>query len=122
MAKSFYLFVYGTLKKAHYNHELLLDAKYIAEVTSKHPYPMIQVDEPYPYLLDCEGVGYCIKGELYKIDASILAMLDILEGYPEHYTRREIEVKTIGIGMRAIAYFKSEVIEYEGLELLEEFV
>jgi len=122
MAKPLYLFVYGTLKRDYYNHNLLEDAKYIADVTTRYAYPMIQLDEPYPYLLDREGKGYKIKGELYKIDAATLSMLDILEGYPEHYKRREIEVNTIGISMRAISYFKSEVIDYEGLELLEEFV
>ena len=122
MAKPLYLFVYGTLKKGHYNHDLLQYAKYVADVTTKYSYPMIQLDEPYPYLLDCEGEGYQIKGELYKIDRATLAMLDILEGHPEHYRRREIEVKTIGITFTAISYFKSDAIVYEGLKLLEEFV
>ena len=122
MVKPLYLFAYGTLKRGHYNHDLLEDANYVADVITKFAYPMVQLDEPYPYLIDCEGEGYPIKGELYKIDAATLSMLDILEGHPEHYRRREIEVHTMGISIRALTYFKSAAIEYEGLELLEEFV
>lgn len=122
MAKSLYLFVYGTLKRGHYNHDLLQAANYVSDVRTKCSYPMLQLDEPYPYLLDREGEGCPIKGELYKIDAATLAMLDILEGHPEHYRRREIEVVTMGISMRATTYFKSEDIDYDDVELLEEFV
>ena len=122
MAKSLYLFVYGTLKQGHYNHNLLQAAKYIADVTTQYAYPMIQLDVPYPYLLDREGEGYPIKGELYKINAATLTMLDILEGCPDHYRRREIPVKTMGIGFVALTYFKSDAIDHDGFELLEEFL
>ncbi len=117
-----YLFAYGTLKRGHYNHELLRSARYVAEVTTKHPYPMVQFDEPFPYLLDREGEGRRVRGELYQIDMDTLKMLDILEGCPEHYYRREIKVEAMGITVRAIAYFKTDAVDYRDCELLEEFI
>ena len=122
MQSPLYLFAYGTLKRGHYNHELLHRARYIADVMTKHPYPMVQLDEPFPYLLDKEGEGRRVKGELYQIDIDTLKTLDILEGCPEHYYRREIKVETMGITVRAIAYFKTDAVDYKDSELLEEFV
>jgi gamma-glutamylcyclotransferase (GGCT)/AIG2-like uncharacterized protein YtfP len=58
---------------------------------------------------------------VYKIDEEILAMLDILEGYPDLYTRHQIAVKSLGIEIQAITYFVNEKIDYKNLELLKSF-
>ncbi|WP_193112100.1 gamma-glutamylcyclotransferase family protein [Sulfurimonas paralvinellae] len=116
-----YLFVYGTLKQGFHNHHLLADAEFICNAASKQNYPMVNTEEYFPYLIDNEGHGYNVKGEVYRIDEAILEMLDILEGYPQHYTRREIEVVSLGIDLLAITYFLNEKIEYKDLELLESF-
>ncbi len=122
MQRKLYLFVYGTLKRGHYNHRWLEDAAYIADVITKRRYPMVVHKEPFPYLLDREGAGYRIKGELYKIDRETLHMLDILEGYPELYNRKELEVEHMGITTKAITYFKTDMIKYNESDLIEEFV
>ena len=116
-----YLFVYGTLKSGFHNHHLLEDTEFVCDATTKHKYPMVNVEEYFPYLIDAKGDGHQIEGEVYKIDAQILAMLDILEGYPELYTRHKIAVKSLGIELQAITYFVNEKIDYTNLELLKSF-
>jgi len=116
-----YLFVYGTLKNGFHNHHLLEDAEFICSAATKQKYPMVNIEEYFPYLIDAEGIGHHVEGEVYKIDEEILAMLDILEGYPNLYNRHKIRVKSLGIELQAITYFVNEKIDYQNLELLESF-
>jgi len=116
-----YLFVYGTLKNGFHNHQLLEDAEFICSATTKQKYPMVNIEEYFPYLIDEEGEGCHVEGEVYKIDEKILAILDILEGYPDLYNRHKITVKSLGIELQAITYFVNEKIDYQNLELLESF-
>jgi len=116
-----YVFVYGTLKKGFENNHFLDGAKFIGNATTKQKFPMVNIVKAYPYIIDDVDNGYNIKGELYKIDKTILDRLDILEGYPEHYDRREIIVISDTKEFSAIVYFVKDNIDYTNLELLEEF-
>jgi len=116
-----YIFVYGTLKKGFHNHDLLENAEFVCEATTKEKYPMVNTEEHFPYLIDDKGIGHLIQGEVYRIDETILAMLDILEGYPEHYDRQQIQVISLGIELTATVYFLKDKIDYKNLELLESF-
>jgi gamma-glutamylaminecyclotransferase len=116
-----YLFVYGTLKQGFHNHYLLEDAEFVCKAVTKERYPMVNTEEYFPYLIDEKGNGYNIEGEVYRIDEQILAMLDILEGYPEHYNRKEIKVVSLEIEVIAIVYFLNEKIDYQDKELLKLF-
>lgn len=116
-----YVFVYGSLKRGYHNHELLQNSEFICEAISKEKYPMVNIEELFPYLINEKGIGHNIKGEVFKIDEETLILLDILEGYPDFYTRETIKVVNMGIQMSAIVYFVNEDIEYKDLELLKEF-
>ncbi len=116
-----YIFVYGTLKQGFHNHYLLEDAEFICEATTKEKYPMVNTEEYFPYLLNKKGIGHNIQGEVYRIDDAILAVLDVLEGYPEHYIREHIKVFSKGIEFNTLVYFLAEELDYEHLELLESF-
>jgi len=116
-----YIFVYGTLKQGFHNHHLLEDAEFICEATTKEKYPMVNTEEYFPYLLNNRGVGHYIKGEVYRIDTEILTMLDILEGYPELYTREVIKVLSKGIELNTIVYFFNGILNYTSIKLLESF-
>ncbi len=116
-----YIFAYGTLKQSFHNHYLLENAEFICEATTKEKYPMVNTEGYFPYLLNQKGVGHNIQGEVYRIDDAILTMLDVLEGYPEHYTRETIEVLSKGITLKALVYFLNEELDYSSLELLERF-
>ena len=57
-----YLFVYGTLKNGFHNHHLLEDGEFVCDATTKHKYPMVNVEEYSPYLIDAKGDGHYIEG------------------------------------------------------------
>ncbi len=116
-----YVFVYGTLKRGFSNHYFLEDAKFIAQVTTKDKFPMVNIIKAYPYIINDTRNGHNIEGELYKIDEIILTKLDMLEGYPEHYDRRSIIVIAENQEYRAIVYFIKKKIDYTHLELLKKF-
>ena len=116
-----YIFVYGTLKEGYHNHYLLENAEFICEAITKEKYPMVNIEGDFPYLLNKQGQGHNIQGEVYRIDDAILVMLDVLEGYPEHYTRESIEVLSKGITLKALVYFLNEELDYSSFSLLESF-
>ncbi len=116
------LFVYGTLKKGMCNHHYLKNAKFLGKAVTKAPFPMIAPMKWYPYLLDQQGKGYRVEGELYEVDEETLAKIDELEEYPSYYTRRWIDVEDeSGRSHRALAYFLAEPIQWREEELLKEF-
>ena len=116
------LFVYGTLKKGLCNHHYLENAKFLGKAITKNPFPMIAPMVWYPYLLDKEGAGYRVEGELYEIDEKTLAKIDELEEYPSYYTRCWIKVEDEnGQTHRALAYFLAEPIQWRAEMLLKKF-
>lgn len=86
------VFVYGTLKRAHYNHKCLQESEFIGKARSRDSYPMVCSNGIYPYLIEKPGEGHNIRGEVYRIDPGVLRILDRLEGYPDYYYREEIMV------------------------------
>ena len=121
-SKTIRVFVYGTLKRGCDNHRLLLNSKFVSNAKTLHPYPMICKYPSFPYLIDAEGEGLCVHGEVYDVSYRTMLRLDELEGYPEHYTKREIEVvledKTITM---ATVYFLAEKIQYRKYLFLRKF-
>jgi gamma-glutamylcyclotransferase (GGCT)/AIG2-like uncharacterized protein YtfP len=83
---------------------------------------MVNTEGVFPYLINHKDCGHYIKGEVYEIDALTEKTLDILEEYPDFYTKDTIEVIIDTATTEATAYFIKEKIEYENLELLEEFI
>ncbi len=97
-----FLFVYGTLKRGHRNHQLLKGWEFVseAETFDSVRYALYQPQGyGFPYLYEplaqmandlCERV----KGELYVSKSlSPFTILDYLEGVDSnHYKREEIQV------------------------------
>lgn len=123
LAKNRYkLFVYGTLKRGFCNHHYLHNAKFLGKATTKSPFPLIAPKRWYPYLLDEEGKGYKVEGELYEVDEKTLADIDRLEEYPLYYTRRYIAVEDQkGQIHQALAYFLNEPMEWQREKILKKF-
>ena len=94
------VFVYGSLKEGFHNHRLLRknEAMGLGAATTANPALML-AGPGYPFLIDPEGhaadlgdfVGR-VRGELYEVDDELLADLDRLEGHPEYYRRKEVEI------------------------------
>ena len=102
--------VYGTLKKGFKNHDLL-NGQFISNVKTKEKYSMFKYkDYDFPYV--CEIPMHHINGELYDINN--LKDLDILEGYPDFYTRKIIKVIDDNNEYEAYIYILNEKIKHIG--------
>lgn len=97
-----YVFVYGTLKTGEPNHYWLEEkergeARLVGPGTMMDRFPLI-ITTKYnlPLLLNCEGEGHQVQGEVYKVDETMLAHLDILEAHPRLYCREVRKVRVEG--------------------------
>lgn len=86
-SSTYFVFVYGTLRKGGSNHGLLESADFCRE-TLIPGYQMWSLGL-FPAVLPVsagQAEPPFIKAELYKVDAALLARLDLLEDYygPDH--------------------------------------
>ena len=83
--------VYGTLKKGYSNYySFLTSAKYVAKGTTKDKYPLII--SGLPYLIEDIGKGHNVSVDVFKVSDSKLKDLDRLEGHPNWYCRKQIDI------------------------------
>lgn len=94
------VFVYGTLKRGQPNHYWMMDttagspAKLVASGKLLQKYPLVIATRyNVPFLLDQPGTGHFVQGEIYSVDTDKLAHLDVLEQYPEFYTRQILDIE-----------------------------
>uniref|UniRef100_T1JG34 Gamma-glutamylcyclotransferase family protein n=1 Tax=Strigamia maritima TaxID=126957 RepID=T1JG34_STRMM len=92
------VFVYGTLKKGEPNHDLISTpcngfAQYLGTAETVKTYPLVIASKyNIPYLMKRVGLGYNVRGEVYRVDDFMLSAIDDLEGHPKYYEREQIEV------------------------------
>jgi len=91
--------VYGTLREGEGNFRLLRDA--VKDGTHRIGGFVMYSNGGFPYAVEGEGQ---ITVETYSVDDRTLRNLDMLEGYPHHYDRREVDVN----GKPAWIYFVRE--------------
>lgn len=104
MEKQHLVFVYGTLRQASSNHELMGDAYCYGTGSTREKYAMY-IANGYPYVSSREAC-YPIIGELYGVDDYTLDILDKMEGHPRYYTRRKVIVDVEGMEYIAWMYFR----------------
>ncbi len=100
------LFAYGTLQRGGEYHEFLTNAhaRFLGVGELVTPYPLVVAR--YPCLLDRRGLGFRVRGEVYRIPhPSRWAALDWLEDHPREYLRRIEPVRLNGAIVRAWTYF-----------------
>ena len=115
------VFVYGTLKRNEANHGVMESANggFIAEAKLPGYY---MVNTPwYPFAAKSDDEADCIEGELYKVPAEKLHILDTLEGYPQLYDRDVVEFKDIVTGkdlhaLEAFIYVNRNKVEMKAYE------
>lgn len=97
------LFVYGTLKSGQPNHNILCDAnnglaKYWCKATTTKKMPLV-IGTRYniPFLINKNGVGSYVTGEIYEVDDKMMEILDNLEDCQRIY-KRAIQNMNLGIG------------------------
>lgn len=80
------VFVYGTLRRGFCNHHALGDSAFCGPARTAEAYGL-SVADGIPYLTAAEA-RYAVVGEVYRVDARTLAVLDELEEHPHVYERR----------------------------------
>lgn len=91
-AKTYRVFVYGTLMGGLGNHGLLADggATFLGPALTARPRPMYDLGW-FPAVVDRLGHDQVV-GELYLVDGPTLARLDRLEGHPHSYRREPVGI------------------------------
>ena len=93
-----YLAVYGTLKKGHSNHDVYLkDAKFIGKGITVEKYVLVEQVIPFcipPNKVEGgEKIASRIKVEVYEVNEETLRKIDKLEGHPNWYIRKLIDIE-----------------------------
>jgi gamma-glutamylaminecyclotransferase len=84
--------VYGTLKKGYSNYNnYLRSARFLGSGETQTKYPLII--SGLPFLLSSEGVGHNVEVDVFKVNDDTFDALDMLEGHPKWYQRREVPIK-----------------------------
>lgn len=97
------VFVYGTLKRGHWNNILLKDSFYAGEAATPPKYRM--ATSGFPVILEAkDGEGLPVAGELYHVNDETLARLDRLESEGRLYERKVIDVMERGEPVQAYVY------------------
>eukprot|EP00931_Biecheleriopsis_adriatica_P018992 TRINITY_DN13084_c0_g1_i1.p1 TRINITY_DN13084_c0_g1~~TRINITY_DN13084_c0_g1_i1.p1 ORF type:complete len:224 (-),score=38.49 TRINITY_DN13084_c0_g1_i1:97-768(-) len=114
------LFVYGTLKRGFANYACYLGlaeaqgkAQFVSTASTFMQFPMVvRAPNPAtnssgaPLMLDMEGLGLHVDGEVFSIDEDILRAMDILEGvHRGRYYRRTIPIRMGESVLNCVSYF-----------------
>jgi gamma-glutamylcyclotransferase (GGCT)/AIG2-like uncharacterized protein YtfP len=88
--------VYGTLRKGEGNHRLLETSRYIGRGVTKEKGVMYGKGRGFPILripaIEGEEGSAYIQVEVYEVTPEVLRHLDLLEGYPQWYSRTPFKV------------------------------
>jgi gamma-glutamylaminecyclotransferase len=103
------LFVYGSLKSGRGNNGLLDGCQFVGPGYTEGIYTMVNLGM-FPGIV--EDGETSIYGEVYDVDDGTLARLDMLEGHPHFYERKDMMVKVNGEWAPAVGY----VLPQEWLE------
>ena len=83
------VFVYGTLKFGFGNYRLLWDSECIGRARTLKKYDMYQ--SGIPFVMENKEVTQ-IFGEVYLVDENTMMNLDALEGHPDFYKRKKVDI------------------------------
>lgn len=106
------VFTYGTLMKGCGNHRFVLGTTFVGEGETTKEYGLFV--DGLPYVSESDNVS-TIKGELYEVSDRKLEDIDMLEGHPHFYERKEVEVEVDGETHTAYMYFYKRQMPYSAL-------
>jgi gamma-glutamylaminecyclotransferase len=86
------LFIYGTLKRGQKSHHFLAGQEFLREAATMPLYRLYGLGWHPAMVLDVEH-GLEVRGELWAVDESTLAELDLYEGVPDWYVRQDVAVR-----------------------------
>ncbi len=99
------VFAYGSLMRGLKYSALLSDAVFCGAAETRDPYELYDLG---PYPAASPGGQAVLQGEVYELDEATLERVDVLEGHPHLYRRRE---RPLGDGTSAWIY---EIVIDEG--------
>jgi gamma-glutamylcyclotransferase (GGCT)/AIG2-like uncharacterized protein YtfP len=106
MATSTFFF-YGTLKRGQRSNGLLAGQEFLGEARTA-PHYRLYDSGAFPCLVEDHAQGVAVRGELWRIDDSLVAKLDEWEDVPHAFLRGEIDVP--GVSPPVFAYlYRREV-------------
>jgi len=90
------IFVYGSLMRDMGNHRILRKSQFVSATTIRpgpdQHFAMVDLGA-FPGLVDTEsGYSQQIVGEMYYVKPDVLEALDRLEGAPDFYERRPVQL------------------------------
>ena len=80
--------VYGSLRRGLHNHYLLEHTLFVGNIKTPALWTLYDLGA-FPAVVP--GGNTAITGEVYQVDDATFAELDLLEGYPDFYQRRQID-------------------------------
>lgn len=79
--------VYGTLRRGEHNHFYLKNQTYLGALQTPAIYTLYDTG-PYPAAV--ANGNTALTAEIYAVDTSCFAQLDVLEDFPHSYTREQV--------------------------------
>jgi len=89
-----FVFVYGSLKRGRLHHDELLGALRVGDAVLANSY-LVLYEESYPALVLSGAESGGVSGELYEVDAPLLARLDEFEEVPLLYQRVRVALGSV---------------------------
>jgi len=118
------VFVYGSLMRGYHNHDVIAFDFETHDKNKGHDYygKTKTVDKFKMYdmgsfpAISFDDNGHEVAGELYAVDDATLELIDMLEGFPNHYNRKQVELSN---GATAWVYFyenpEDELVEFDNI-------
>lgn len=105
------VFVYGTLKLGGSNNRLLRDATFMYPAVTQQAY-LMKDNGSWPFVIQRNKDTAPVRGEVYEVTDEILDDLDILEGHPGLFVRKQVavEVDNTGVYDTVWMYFGGEYL------------
>jgi len=61
-------------------------------------------------MVEQKGVGYNVQVDVFKVSDDVLARLDMLEGHPKWYVRKQVPIHVKGRTVNCWVYFNPKTI------------
>jgi len=103
------VFVFGTLKEGFANYHVNLGVRVGGEYVTSSKFPLYLIgDRHSPWMINMEGRGKKVRGQVFKVDKIALEAMDRLERIhePDGYQRISIQVASEQDILIAFAYVK----------------
>jgi gamma-glutamylcyclotransferase (GGCT)/AIG2-like uncharacterized protein YtfP len=97
------LFFYGTLKRGSPSNGLIAGQQFLGEARTA-PHYRLYVSGPFPCLVEDHARGVSVRGEIWRVNDSLLAKLDEWEEVPHLFARRKIDVADVSPPVFAYFY------------------